>query len=248
MSSLKWLTSRPVAHRGLHDAGAGIIENTRSAVIAALESGYAIEVDLQASADNKAMVFHDYSLERLTDTNRFLSELTEAELKQVKFNDTADQMMSLKDLLDLVQGRAPILLEIKNLEANIGPLEKEIVRVLKSYSGHVAVMSFNPKVVSQFRKLDPNLPRGIVSEDFRDDKKWGMLTRLQRFQLRNMLHWFRAKPDFVAYGIHSLPCVAPLVVRFLLWKPILTWTVRTRAEHQRARIFANNIIFENFRP
>jgi glycerophosphoryl diester phosphodiesterase len=248
MSRNDWLISRPIAHRGLHDAGAGIVENTRSAVTAALEARYAIEVDLQLSADNRVMVFHDTSLSRLTEADGLLKKLTSDKLQNIRFKDTSDRMLALEELLALVDGQTPLILEIKSHWTNVGPLEALIAKTLETYTGPVAVMSFDPNSVAEFRKLAPYIPRGIVTEAFRDDKYWGFLSWGQKITLRNMLHWFKSKPDFVAFDIENLISIAPQVTRLLLRKPLLTWTVRTEADVKRARVFADNIIFENFRP
>ncbi len=248
MPGYDWLTSRPVAHRGLHDAGAGIIENTRSAIKAALGAGYAIEVDLQASADNRVMVFHDASLSRLTEADGLLGKHTSDALRKIRFRGTGDPMMTLEELLALVDGRTPLILEVKSRWTGVGPLEGAIAKTLETYNGPVAVMSFDPDIVAEFRKISPDIPRGIVAEGFHDDKYWGFLSRGQRFKLRHLLHWARTRPDFVAYGVKNLFAPAPLTARFLLGKPLLTWTIRSKTEARHARKFANNIIFENFKP
>lgn len=114
MTCPEWLTARPIAHRGLHDAERGVIENTSSVVAAAVQAGYAIEVDLQRSADGEAMVFHDDALGRLTEAGGLVRDRTAAELKRLAFKDTADRMMTLGELLDLVGGRTPLVLELKS--------------------------------------------------------------------------------------------------------------------------------------
>src|SRR5258708_32768879 len=112
-SGLDWLIARPVAHRGLHDAGAGVIENTPAAFAAAVAASYAIECDLQVSADGEAMVHHDGALGRLTDGSGRLDELTGAELRRVAFKATTDRMISVGELCDLVAGRVTLVIELK---------------------------------------------------------------------------------------------------------------------------------------
>src|SRR5215467_9646359 len=131
------LTARPIAHRGLHDAAAGVIENTPTAVAAAIEAGYGFEVDLQITADGEAMVHHDDALGRLTDGSGRLADLTAAELKQVPFRATADRMMTLGDLCDLVGARATLVLEIKSGFARDERLLARITQVLATYQGPV---------------------------------------------------------------------------------------------------------------
>src|SRR5882672_11648367 len=114
MPGLDWLTAQPIAHRGLHDAAAGVIENTASAFRAAIEGGFAIECDIQLSADGEAMVHHDFALGRLTEGSGPLRDKTAAELKQMMFKDTPERMMSLGDLCALVAGRVPLIIEVKS--------------------------------------------------------------------------------------------------------------------------------------
>lgn len=247
MKDLSWLTKRPVAHRGLHDAGGGIIENTPSAIKAAIEGGYAIEVDLQLAGDGEAMVFHDSTLDRLTTESGPLVGRSAAALREIAFKATKDRMMTLPELLDMVSGQVPLVIEIKSQWGNVGPLERRAAQVLRPYKGAAAVMSFDPLSVAAFVTLAPEIPRGIVAERFRDLDEWSQTTAWQRFVMRHLLHIGRTKFDFVAYDVHGLPSAAPLIARFLLRKPLLTWTVRTKTDRLRARVFANQMIFEGFR-
>lgn len=248
MSGLSWLTAQPIAHRGLHEAGKGIIENTASAIAAAAQAGYGIEVDLQLAADGEAMVFHDRTLDRLTEESGPLVERRSGNLKQIAFKGSGDRMLMLGELLALVDGRVPLLLEVKSQWDAVGPLEERISQMVQSYRGPVAVMSFDPRSVAAFIHYAPGLPRGIVAERFRDLDYWSKLTARQRFVMRHLLHFNRTKPHFIAYDIHGLASAAPLIARYMFGIPLLTWTVRTPAERRRARWFADAMIFEGFRP
>src|SRR3984893_903098 len=144
MSGPDWLTARPVAHRGLHDNGAGVVENTASAFAAAIVGGFAIETDLQISSDGEAMVHHDFALGRLTLGSRQLPAMTAAGLKEVPFKATADRMMTLGELLNFVGGRTPMLIELKSrFDGNLRLVERAAA-VLKTYAGPFAVMLFDP--------------------------------------------------------------------------------------------------------
>ncbi len=114
MSGLDWLTARPLAHRGLHDASAGVIENTAAAFSAAIASGYGMETDLQISADGEAVVYHDDALGRLTEGNGRLAEMSAAQIKEVRFKGSAARILTLGELCDLVAGRVTLLLELKS--------------------------------------------------------------------------------------------------------------------------------------
>ena len=161
-SALAWLTARPIAHRGLHDPAQGIIENTPSAAAAAVAGRYGIEADLQISADGEAVVHHDDTLGRLTDGSGALRDMSAAALRRVPFRATADRMMTLGELCDLVGARATVVLEIKGRFDRDARLIARVVEVLASYPGPVAAMSFNPYVVAGLRRAAPRLRRGIV--------------------------------------------------------------------------------------
>jgi glycerophosphoryl diester phosphodiesterase len=247
MPGLDWLTARPIAHRGLHDATRGIIENTGSAVRAAIEANYAIEVDLQLTADGEAMVHHDATLGRLTEGTGRLGAMSAAELKRMAFTQTADRMISAGDLCDLVVGRVTLVLELKSHFDGDRRLAARVVDVLTSYAGPVAVMSFDPQQIEAVKELAPGLPRGIVAERRYDHPEWnGLSTRAKR-SMAYLLHGLRSRPHFTAYAVKDLPATAPLLARYVLGMPLLTWTVRSEEDRRRAT-WADQIIFEGFRP
>jgi glycerophosphoryl diester phosphodiesterase len=244
MPGLDWLIARPIAHRGLHD-GAGAIENTPSAVSAAIAAGYAIEVDLQVAADGEAMVHHDAALGRLTDGDGRLDALTAGELKTVRFKATAERMMTLGDLLDLVGGRVALVLELKSRFDGDARLPRRTAEILKTYSGPVAAMSFDPEQVAAIQDLAPGLPRGIVAQR---DRGGDRVALGRRDKLAYLLLGLRSRPHFVAYRVQDLPAPGPLLARYALGMPLLTWTVRTPADRRRAERWADQMIFEGFRP
>lgn len=248
MSGIDWLTARPVAHRGLHDIAAGVVENTASAFAAAIAGNYAIECDVQLSADAEAMVHHDASLGRLTEGEASLADLTAAELKQVAFRSTADRMQTLSELCAQVAGRVPLIIEIKSKHDLDLRLVRRVTEVLRDYAGPVAAMSFDPRIVKVMGKLAPGLPRGIVAERRYDHVEWSSLSAGEKFGLGHLLHAFSTQPHFVAYCVQDLPAVAPLAARYVLGVPLLAWTVRTPEDRARAQRWASQIIFEGFRP
>jgi glycerophosphoryl diester phosphodiesterase len=243
-----WLTARPVAHRGLHDRARGIVENMPGAVEAAIAGHFAVEVDLQLTADGEAMVHHDGTLGRLTEGSGPLRGMTAAELKAVKFKDTPERMMSLADLCALVKGRVPLLIEVKSHFDGDRRLVARMSEVLAAYSGPAAVMSFDPDQVLALRRLLPRLPRGITAERRYDQADWPEATAVQRRSMRNLRHVFRTQPHFIAYRIDDLPAPEPWIARHLFGLPLLTWTVRTPEQRQRAGSHADQMIFEGFRP
>ena len=247
MPGLDWLTARPVAHRGLHDAASGVVENTPSAVRAAMAVGYAIEVDLQVSADGEAMVHHDDALGRLTEGDGPLAKHNAAQLQQIRFRDSSDRMMTLGDLLDLVSGRVTLLLELKSAFDDDRRLASRVADVLQAYRGPVAAMSFNPASIAAIKERAPKLTRGLVAERYdraRHDRPGvGAGDRLA-FAARVVGSW----PHFLAYSVRDLVSPVPLVARHVLRLPLLAWTVRRDDERRRAERFADQMIFEGFRP
>jgi glycerophosphoryl diester phosphodiesterase len=247
MAELYWL-QRPIAHRGLHDQAKGIVENSASAVRAAMGKGLAIEVDLQCAAGDLPIVFHDDTLDRLTLESGPVAARTAEALAKIELRDGADRILSLPALLALVNGFVPLVLEVKSTWRRDGKFEANIARMLASYKGPVAVMSFDPHCLAAFRELAPDLPRGLIADRFDDQDYWSQLTLWQRLAMRNLLTAAIARPNFIAYDIAALPALAPLVARFLFGLPLLTWTVRTNEQRERALRYADAMIFEGITP
>jgi len=245
---LDWLTARPIAHRGLHDAAAGIIENTAGAFSAAIAAGYAIECDVQVSADGEAMVHHDDALGRLTEGSGRLADLSAARLKALRFKQGSGRMLTLDELCALVAGRVTLVIEIKSHFDGDRRLAERVAKVLAGYRGPAAAMSFDPMVVGTLRRIAPDLIRGIVAERHYAHHEWDRMSNAQKRRLAFLLHAPETRPHFVAYGIRDLPALAPWVARKLFGLPVLTWTVRSAAERARAAAFADQIIFEGWRP
>ena len=244
---LDWLTARPVAHRGLHD-GVSAIENTTSAFRAAIDGGYAIETDVQLSADGEAMVHHDFALGRLTLGSRQLAAMTAAGLKEVPFKATADRMMTLGELCDLVAGRVPIVIELKSRFDSDMTLVARAAEVLQRYTGSAALMSFDPEPIAVLREIAPDLPRGIVAERDYADEEWEHLTESQRICSPSCA-MLRARAR-ISSPITSRIC--PRLRRgshaTFFGRPLLTWTVRTPDDQDRAKQWADQMIFEGFTP
>lgn len=248
MRAPDWLTARPVAHRGLHDAVSGIIENMPGAVQAAIDGNFAIEVDIQLTSDGEAMVHHDDVLGRLTEGTGPLLGKTAAELKAVKFKDTSERMMTLGELCALVAGRVPLVIEVKSHFDGDRKLVARMAEVLAGYRGPVVGMSFDPDQVMALRERMPALPRGIIAQRNYDDDYWKKLTPEQRDSMLYLRHAFRTRPHFVAFWVNQLPAPAPWIARNIFGLPLLTWTVRTPEQRERAARYADQMIFEGFRP
>jgi glycerophosphoryl diester phosphodiesterase len=249
MADASWLTHRPIAHRGLHGAPSGAAENAISAVTAAIKGGYAIEVDLQLSADAVPMVFHDGTLDRMTNAEGPVRARTAAELSAVTLRGTSEAIPTLDELLATVAGRTPLFLELKTewRRERDPALVRRTAEALAGYDGPVAVMSFDPELVAASRRLMPERPHGIVACDSSNARDFPRLSVMERFALTHLLHAPRTRPDFVAYRIHDLPTAATTLARRAFEVPLLTWTVRTQAERQKAARVADQVIFESFR-
>jgi glycerophosphoryl diester phosphodiesterase len=246
MPGLDWLIARPAAHRGLHDARNGAIENTASAFAAAIAKHYGIECDLQVSADGEAMVYHDATLDRLTEGGGTVAAMTAAELKHLPFKATADRMITLGELCELVAGRATLVVELKHQSGGDGRLVTRAANVLSKYRGPVAVMSFDPRQIAQVREAAPRLPRGLVAESRHHGR--GTVPAAAWDTLTSLADALRARPQFIAYSVSDLPAMMPMLARKILRLPLLTWTVRSADERRKAELYADQIIFEGFRP
>jgi glycerophosphoryl diester phosphodiesterase len=245
MPALAWLTKRPFAHRGLH--GGPVVENTLQAADAAIAAKYGIECDIQLTADGELVVFHDDMLDRLTVAAGPLTARTLADVKTIAYRETPGRIPTLGEFLVHVAGRAPLLIELKSRWDSDVRAAERAAAILANYSGPFALMSFDPWLLRALKLSAPQLPRGIVAERRYDDPDW-RLTPAQKFGLGNLTHVAQTWPHFVAYRVGDLPALAPLLARNLFGMPLLTWTVRSRAERARAERWADQMIFEGFLP
>lgn len=242
--TLDFLTARPIAHRGLHDRGRGIIENSASAFAAAMAHGYAIECDLQITRDGEAVVFHDEQLERLTGVQGLVKDLTATEVTVLTFRGGSDKVHSLGALLSQVNGTVPLVIELKSHWDGDERLAMRTLRVLEGYSGPYCLMSFDPDVVAALRRLSPATPRGIVAERAFDPYyAWLPLARQQ--ELRSFAHLSRTRPDFVSFFFDELP-FAPVTALRAAGMPVISWTIRSTAEARQALRHSDQITFEGF--
>lgn len=238
----------PIAHRGLHDRAAGVVENSRAAVAAAVAAGYGVEIDVQCAADGEAMVFHDDALPRLTGAPGLVSDHPAGVLAGMKLTGTAEGIPTLAEILALVAGRTPLLIEVKDqtgvLGPEVGPLERRVAALVAAYPGPVAVMSFNPHSVAALAQAAPSVARGLTSCSF-EDADWA-LPDYRRAELANLADAERTGSCFVSHDKDDLdnPAIARLRSEGL---PILTWTIRSPAEETQARRVADNITFERYR-
>lgn len=220
-----WLRGAIFAHRGLH--GPGVPENSPSAFAAALARGFGIECDTHKSSDGQAIVFHDWELDRLTAETGPLSDRSAAQLGAISLSGSTDTIPTLRQVLDQVNGRVPIIIEVKSRrDVRIGALCLSVRRILEGYQGPHAVMSFDPRISRWFARNSPHTVRGLVVTEERDKALPG--------RLRRHLALWHARPDFLAYDIRDLPGRFPSAQR-RRGLPIVTWTVRSAEHLARAR-------------
>jgi glycerophosphoryl diester phosphodiesterase len=241
---LDWLIARPIAHRGLHDATT-VIENTPSAFLAAIAGDYGIECDLQISADGEAMVHHDDALGRLTEGTGRLNSMTAADLKRVAFKTTSDRMITLGELCDLAADRTVLLIELKSSGRDDNRLVTRAAAVLSGYRGRAALMSFDPGQTANLHAVAPRLPRGVVAE--KGYPRADGFYAAARHSLRYGVRLLRTRPQFIAYSVNDMPAAMPTIAK-RLGLPVLAWTVRDAEQRQKAKHYADQIIFEGYRP
>lgn len=246
--ALDWLVARPIAHRGLHDKDNGVLENTASAALAAIAAKCAIECDVQVTADGEAVVFHDFTLERLTEGSGRVDAMAADALGKLTMRESADHIIRLSDWLALIAGRAVAVIEIKSRFDGDLRLLHRVVEVARQYRGPHALKSFDPAVIEKLREIAPDIPRGIVAMNDYDDRGHKALSRAEIYALANLLHFSRTQPDFLSWRVLDLPCAAPFLCRTQLGLPVMAWTVRTPEERERASLHADQMVFEGFKP
>lgn len=237
MADLAFLTRAPFAHRGLH--GEGVVENSRAAFEAAIAAGHGIETDVQISKDGVAFAFHDYDLDRLTQKTGLFADRKAKKLDAIHFKSGGETIPRLAEMLDLVAGRAPLLIEIKSRNRKVKKLCRPVAEALEGYRGEVAVMSFNPEVGHWFARKAPHIVRGLVVTE---EDETSLVRRLKGAISRSG-SVFRARPQFLAYDIRDLPSAFAEGLR-TSGVPLLTWTVRSDEQRATAAAHADQIIYE----
>ena len=235
-----FLVNKLIAHRGLHNKEAGIPENSLLAFGEAIEKGYAIECDVQQIEDGTPVVFHDSKLARLTGRDGYTNNIKPEDLKSYKLLNTNETIPSLKEALAFVDGRTPMVIEIKN-SFRPSVFEKNIFELLKSYKGEVAIVSFNPYVLNWFKNNAPHIWRGQNSSFFEENK----LSPFKKLLLKRLRLTHLTNPHFISYETENLP---NRYVRRFKHLPLLAWTVRSQDEYLRVIKYCDNVIFENFIP
>jgi glycerophosphoryl diester phosphodiesterase len=249
MTDLSWIVAKPIAHRGLHDRAAGVLENTVTAAEAAAARGFAIECDVQLTRDGEAVVFHDFTLDRLTAERGEVAQRTADEISRIAITGSQDNRIpTLRTFLEAVAGRVPLVVEIKSRFDGNPALTRRTCEVLADYSGPVVVKSFDPAVLAGVRQIAPGLIRGIVAESNHTDKSYAGLSAERKHALGNLLHYGESGFQFVSWRVTDLPSAGPYLAQALALMPVMAWTVRNPQDRARAAAHADQMVFEGFVP
>jgi glycerophosphoryl diester phosphodiesterase len=242
-----WLIARPIAHRGLHDVSQGRVENSLGALRAAMDAGYAAECDLRLSRDGKVFVFHDDALDSLTHETGLFANRDAAELEKMFLAGSTDRIPSLADWLAVARGAAPLILELKSDFSGQTALAGAVAATLDSYSGPVALKSFDPALIVNLRAARAPWPLGMVAQAAQTDLFPG-LSRTQCDSLRSFAHAAETQPDFLSWRAAELPQPICELARACAGIPVMAWTIRSPEQAAAARRHADQIVFEGFCP
>jgi glycerophosphoryl diester phosphodiesterase len=240
---------RPIAHRGLHDESRGRVENTAPAFEAALTHGYGIEC-AHPPPPPTPMVFHDDRLDRLTEGCGPLAAFDPQALKKLRYRDGQAWMLTFAELLDLVAGKVPLLVDVKSeWHATDRDFLKPIAALAARYKGPLALMSLDPAAMVALRGLAPHVPRGIVARLYHGDGWWrGLLDEQRAYRLSHLLESGPAEPSFFAYHVEALPTPVTQFAREVMRIALFAWPVCTADDRRRAADWADAAIFEGFEP
>lgn len=236
MKKISWLTRRPIAHRGLHDLNKRVWENTLTAFRRAMDRNFAIECDVHLSSDRVPVIIHDGELKRLTGTGGFVWQRTAAELQALKVGGTKDHVPALAELLDLVRGKVPLVIELKGIAGHDEGLVEAVGAALKGYKGKAAIMSFDHWLIRDFKRYMPDIPAGLTA--------YGRENHLIEAHFAMLAHGL----DFTSYAAGDLPNPFVSFVRDRLRMPVITWTIRDRPAVDLTYRYADQMTFEGFDP
>ena len=244
-----WLTARPIAHRGLFDVRHGVVENSLAAADRAIARNFAIECDVQLSADGQAIVFHDFELEQLTTSSGPLLDVPARTICAAQFRDGPGQPSMLADFIHHIGGKVALVIEIKSSFDGDMRLADRVAQIASSASARLAIKSFDPAIMTHLRRNSvalgfEHIPLGMVAEAQYTHGEWATLNAKTREALTHFLHWEDTKPDFLSWHIGDFPHPTPYLLRSALGVPVMTWTVRTAEQRDSAKLWADQIVFE----
>jgi len=246
-----WLIERPIAHRGLHDEAKGVIENTLAAAQAAIARGFAIEFDVQMSSDGEAFVFHDHTLDRITNATGPFASMSAAELSKIRIKGADEPPPTLAAFLKAVGGRTPLICELKSRFDGDWQVADRVATLAAAYEGPLAFKSFDHDLAAYLRLRKPRTARpadlcpiGLLAQASYDDPEWGFLSAEQKLDWTDFEHFDLARPDFVSWNVDDLPHKIPFLMKELTGAPVIAWTVRNAHQREAARKWADQIVFD----
>ena len=245
---LHWLIARPIAHRGLHDRAARRIENSLAAFDAALVHGFAIECDVQLTRDGEAVVFHDFELDRLTPASGAVIDLNADELQTIPLKGSDDRIETLETVLDRIDSRVPLVIEIKSRFIGDLTLTKRVSEIIAARPASTAIKSFDPAIVAHLADALPEVPRGFIGMKAYDHAEFSSLSAEMKHAMATLGLLNEMRPDFLSWRVGDLPEAAPLFQRHAAMLPVMTWTVRTEDDWVLAARYADQMVFEGFLP
>ena len=218
MKNIEFLKRNLIAHRGVHNSQ--IPENTLPAFVKCMDKNYIIELDIHILTDNTIVVYHDHNLKKLTGVNKVIETLSYPQLSKIKINKKYT-IPTLKQVMHIVDGNVPILIEIKDVDNN-SKFEEELVKILDNYKGEFAIQSMNPFVIDWFYKNRKDYVIGLIVFN---DLNYKLVKKYVK------------KIEFISVYKKQLP--------FKINKIVLGWTIRKQKEYTKYKNLCDNLICEN---
>lgn len=243
MKDLTWIKEKQIAHRGLHTKDKKIPENSMTAITLAVENDYGIEIDVNVLKDGTVVVFHDHDLKRLVGRDELLADLNYEDIKDFTILGTEEKIPTLSEVLNKVDGKVPLLIELKPL-GNKSLLCEKFFETIKNYKGDYGIHSFSPWIVNWFRRKHPEIIRGHITEFFKSNKK---MKRLSKYLMGSLFFNRFIKPDFINYGLHDLPnkyCDKA----YKKGMCIIAYASQSQEQFDFAKEHYDNSVFEYFIP
>ena len=245
-SVLSAMMGKRYGHRGLHSAENGAPENTMAAFERCVVHGFGFEFDVRLTADGKLMIMHDDSTLRMTGTDLRISRTSSDELDKLRVGQTEERIPYFSQVLEMVSGRVPLIIELKAENGNHAQLCEAVERELSSYKGEYVVESFDPRVVRWYKLNRPQTARGQLTEDF--NSRNSDLTKTLGFVMHNYLTNFLTRPDFIAMRLADREGFTHKMLKNVFGARTVVWTAQTEQEMKQCESEGDTVIFENFIP
>lgn len=235
-----WIVKSPIAHRGLFNEK--MPENSLASFKNAIKNKISIELDITCLADGTPVVFHDEKLARMTGKDGFISNCNYSDISKLTLAGTKEKIPTLKEALDVIDGKVPVLIQIKNF-GKVGAVEKSVWKELQGYEGEYAIESFNPYTLEWFKKNAPKVKRGQLASFFETKE----ITGIRNWSLKRMRFNKKiSEPNFIVYSNEDMP--NKFVKKYFGVIPVLTATIKSEEEEKRLKDYVDNIVFDSYMP